>query len=275
MTDIVKYDTDSGVSIELAPKTVRDYLVSGEGKVSDQEVVMFMELCKAQKLNPFLREAYLVKYGNKPAQIVTGKETFTKRAERHEAFDGFEAGVTVATADGLIRREGSMVGGQTERLVGGWARVYRKDRAHAFFEEVALSEYSTGQSTWNKMPGTMIRKVAIVHAFREAFPETFSGLYSPEEMNNVESDSLPEAPVEPDEPMLEAEVVVLVDDATLATLRDLRAQAGVNDDTYGQQLEAVCQVSSDTDLSQEGAEMLISAYKTRIPKPLEDEDIPF
>jgi hypothetical protein len=30
----------------------------------------------------------------------------------------------------------------------------------------------------------MIRKVALVQALREAFPEDFGGLYSPEEMGN-------------------------------------------------------------------------------------------
>ncbi len=47
----------------LTADTVRNYLVSGGGNVTDQEVVMFLELCKAQKLNPFVKDAYLIKYG--------------------------------------------------------------------------------------------------------------------------------------------------------------------------------------------------------------------
>ena len=60
----------------LTADTVRNYLVSGGGNVTDQEVVMFLELCKAQKLNPFVKDAYLIKYGNQAAQIVTGKDVF-------------------------------------------------------------------------------------------------------------------------------------------------------------------------------------------------------
>ena len=41
---------------------------------------MFIELCKAQKLNPFIREAYLIKFGISPANIVVGKDVFVKRA---------------------------------------------------------------------------------------------------------------------------------------------------------------------------------------------------
>ena len=58
----------------LTADTVRNYLVSGNGNVADQEVVMFIELCKAQHLNPFIREAYLIKFGNSPANIVVGKD---------------------------------------------------------------------------------------------------------------------------------------------------------------------------------------------------------
>ena len=40
----------------------------------------------------------------------------------------------------------------------------------------------TPSGQWAKMPGTMIRKVAMVHALREAFPEDFGGMYDSSEM---------------------------------------------------------------------------------------------
>lgn len=39
---------------------------------------------------------------------------------------------------------------------------------------------------WSKKPATMIRKVALVQALREAFPKTFGGLYSAEEQGMIE-----------------------------------------------------------------------------------------
>ena len=42
----------------------------------------------------------------------------------------------------------------------------------------------------------MIRKVAIVHALREAFPEETAGMYVQEEMTDVQDIPLDETPVE-------------------------------------------------------------------------------
>lgn len=70
--------------VKLSPQIVRNYLVNGSAEtVTDQEIVMFMNLCKFQHLNPFLREAYLIKYGSQPATIVTGKSALEK--EPHDA----------------------------------------------------------------------------------------------------------------------------------------------------------------------------------------------
>lgn len=76
-----------------------------------------------------------------------------------------------------------------EELIGGWAKVYLDGYACPIFEEVALSEYAApdryGKNGWSKMPATMIRKVALCHALREAFPEDLGGLYGAEEMNQA------------------------------------------------------------------------------------------
>jgi len=74
MDSIVKFKAESGEEVTLSPDVVKRYLVSGDpSKVSDQEVMMFLKLCQYQRLNPFLNEAYLVKFGNEPAQIIVGK----------------------------------------------------------------------------------------------------------------------------------------------------------------------------------------------------------
>ena len=49
-------------------------------------------------------------------------------------------------------------------------------------------------TNWQKMPATMIRKVALVQALREAIPEEFGGLYSPEEMP-IDDSTLDSTPV--------------------------------------------------------------------------------
>lgn len=185
-TQLTEYEAN-GEKITLSPDIIKRYLVNGDAdKVSDQEVMMFLSLCKAQQLNPFIREAYLIKYGNAPASIITGKEVFTKRAYKNERFAGMQAGVVVVSRDGsrLIEREGSMVL-EGDQLVGGWAKVYVKGYVQPIYASVSMKEYSSGKSTWAKMPGVMIRKCALVAALREAFPEDFQGLYTAEEMQQA------------------------------------------------------------------------------------------
>lgn len=166
--------------IILTRGIVRSYLTRGSSGVTDAEIVQFMALCQANKLNPFVGDAYLVKYQGSPAQMITAKDAFMKRAETGPAYEGFVAGVIVLRDGKVTEEEGSFTL-PTDTLVGGWCRVYRKDRGQPFTARVALKEYTTGKSTWAQKPGTMIRKVAIAQAFREAYPVNLGGLYVPEE----------------------------------------------------------------------------------------------
>lgn len=170
---------------------IKRYLVSGGGNVSDGEVMMFMSLCRYQHLNPFLREAYLIKYGsNDPATIVTGKDVFTKRANADPRYKGKKAGIIVIKKDGAVEeREGTMVL-PNETIVGGWAKIFI-DGKEDEYQSVGFNEYAGRKkdgslnSQWAKKPATMIRKVAVVQALREAFPDRFQGLYAQEEFQNV------------------------------------------------------------------------------------------
>lgn len=189
---LAEFKTETGQT--LTADTVKNYLVSGNGTVTDQECMLFMELCKAQKLNPFIREAYLIKFGSSPANIVVGKDVFVKRAYRNPAYEGMRAGIVTVDKNGNTHeREGSLkLPGET--LIGGWCEVYVKDMKHPIKSLVSLEEYSKAQSTWKTMPMVMIRKVAIVTALREAFPEDLAGMYDASEMKSV-PDKLPEKEV--------------------------------------------------------------------------------
>lgn len=164
-------------------------------KATDAECKIFLETCKQYRLNPFTKEAYLIHYDNNseetPSTIVLGKNCYMQMAERHPAFDGFEAGIIVfdKSAGDHQKREGTIVY-DDEDLLGGWAKVYRKDRTRPSYEEVKLTEYDTGKSLWKCKKATMIRKVALVHALREAFPSTFGALYDESELNvHVDAES--------------------------------------------------------------------------------------
>lgn len=166
----------------LTQEDIKNYLCP---TASDQETYLFLQLCQARNLNPFLNEAYLIKFGNK-ATMVVGKETFTRRAEQHPQFDGFEAGIIVQSVDGIEEREGTFIL-KNETLLGGYSKVYRKDRTRPTVSKVPLAEYDSGQSLWKTKPATMIRKVALVQALRESFACELSGMYDASEMNVVEA----------------------------------------------------------------------------------------
>ncbi len=174
---------------ELTTQEIVSYLCPN---ASEKEATIFLKLCQARNLNPFLKEAYLIKYGERdPASMVVGKDAFARKAEQHPMYDGYEAGIIIKNEDGkLERREGTFML-PDEKLVGGWCKVYRKDRERPNVIEVALHEYQQRKSDgtlnkfWNEKtgkPATMIRKVAFSQCHREAFPGEFSGMYDGAEL---------------------------------------------------------------------------------------------
>lgn len=180
----VEIESMEGQRITVTFDDVRNFICK---EATIAECRIFLETCKQYHLNPFTKEAYLIHYDNKngdtASTIVLGKTCYMKMAEMHPQYDGFEAGIIVIdeAAGELIHREGSIVY-QGETLVGGWAKTYRKDRSRPFYEEVNFSEYDTKKSLWVTKPATMIRKVALVHTLREAFPATFGGLIDESEV---------------------------------------------------------------------------------------------
>lgn len=183
-SDPVEIEAMDGQRMTVTFDDVRNFICK---EATIAECRIFLETCKQYHLNPFTKEAYLIHYDNKngdtASTIVLGKTCYMKMAEAHPQYDGFEAGVIVMdeAAGELIHREGSIVY-QGETLVGGWAKTYRKDRSRSFYEEVNFSEYDTKKSLWVTKPATMIRKVALVHTLREAFPATFGGLIDESEV---------------------------------------------------------------------------------------------
>lgn len=188
---MVKYEID-GQEIKLTPSIVQEYIVGTDAKITMQEFKLFTELCKVRKLNPFLREAYLIKYKNgQPASLVVGKDAILKRAVLNSNYNGMKSGIIVQKEDGTIEeRRGLFYIPEKERIVGGWAEVYRKDWEYptycsVSFEEVAQRKNDGNlNSNWATKKATMIEKVAKVRALRETFVEDLAGMYEAEEMDN-------------------------------------------------------------------------------------------
>lgn len=147
------------------------------------ELKLFLYRCQNMGLDPLKPGMiHFVKYGSSPGTIVVGIEGFRSIAGRTGQMAGIKRGV-------LKDEKG--------KLIGAWAEVYRKDWTAPAREEVPLSEYNTGKGPWQKMPETMIKKVAEAAALRMAFPDNLGGVYERAEMDQA-AEALPE--VKPSQP---------------------------------------------------------------------------
>lgn len=175
-----------GTKVDLDIDFVKKYLVRGKSEyVSNQELVFFINTCKMQKLNPLVAgEVYLIKYQQEqPAQMVVGKDAYTKRAFLNPNYIGKQDGIVVQRGNDIVQKEGCCLY-PGEILIGGWCRIFhiRQGVERVAFREVALAEYNKNMANWKSMPATMINKVAISQCIRDAFPADYEGLYSEEEM---------------------------------------------------------------------------------------------
>ena len=172
----------AGQEVSLSYAIVRNFLTKGQGQVTDQDLTQFIAICKYNQLNPFLNEAYLVKFGEKPAQMIVSKEALFKRAEENTNYEGIQAGIILLRDGQIVEVEGTFKL-KGDELLGGWAKVYRSDRKYPIVARVNLEEYDKKQSTWNEKRTTMIAKVAKVQALREAFPTQLGAMYTDDEQN--------------------------------------------------------------------------------------------
>lgn len=206
----VVYEAD-GETITLTPSIVQNYIVGTDEKITLPEFKFFTSLCKARGLNPFLKEAYCIKYGKKPAQIVVGKDAVLKRAIKSPNYDGMESGVIVQDKETgeITERKGTFYLRDIENLVGGWAKVFRKDWQHPTYCSVAFDEVAQKKSdgslnaNWSGKGATMVEKVAKVRALRETFVEELGGMYEAEEMGvDLPNETAPQKEIiQQDEPI--------------------------------------------------------------------------
>lgn len=165
--------------VGMSPNDVLKWLAP---KAPIREAFKFLLFCKSAGLNPYLGEAQLIEMGGKWASVIT-KGGYLRRAQRHPDYDGSECGVVVQ--EQARDRTGKLLPGQRTGalidlegeivpygffLVGGWGKVYRRGISRPSYARVSYSEYYKPNSpTWKQYPGTMIVKVGLTHAIKDAF----------------------------------------------------------------------------------------------------------
>lgn len=148
----------------------------------DEWVNYYIKMCEIHGFHPLLKLAYLIRYGN--------TYTFV---------------TSISGIRGVVMKTGEF-GGRTDTLFfdkdnnsyNQWifdyppvlckVGVYRKGIELPFWGAARFNDFKKTGEFWNKMPSTMIAKVAESIALRLAFPDVLSGLYSEDEMNpNIKS----------------------------------------------------------------------------------------
>jgi len=159
---------------------------------TDDELGLFLTVCKHHKLDPFTRQIHFVKRAGK-GTIQTGIDGFRTIAERTGSYAGND--------DPVFDDEAK----PTKATVTVW-KIVNGTRC-PFTATARWSQYyPKGQGfMWDKMPHLMLGKCAEALALRKAFPEALSGLYSDDEMEQAGTKDA--KPAEAVEPPRKAEIV--------------------------------------------------------------------
>lgn len=219
---------DATEAIELSIDSVRKLFATPtkSGKLpSDRECWLFLQMCKARGLNPYLGDAYLVGYDEGSGakfNLITAHQALMKRAEASGKKTGMESGVIVQDkkTGEVTETAGDFFLEETHKLVGAWCKVYRSDYEKPVYDRVKLSTYDKGYSRWKADPAGMIVKVAEASVHRLAFPAEVGGLYVSEEMSGEHSFSDERKSTSPKR----------LSRSTLNDLSDLRSSAEPQDD---------------------------------------------
>lgn len=193
---VVEYQSRDGQLIKLSPSIIKKYLVSGNPDyVTNQELYLYMGICKSRGLNPFIRDCYLIKYSQGDnAAIVVSIDYYRKRARAQRDCRGWKVGIILINKKGEIeRREGCLLL-QGEELAGAWFEAKPEGWDVPMRKEINLAPYikrtRDGKVTafWKeeKQP-EQIAKVVESQGLRATWPDEFQGLYVDAERESMEA----------------------------------------------------------------------------------------
>src|SRR3989338_5779713 len=174
MNELTKEEIDLLVQNKIIP----------EGTPQPQ-INFFNEVCKRKKLDPFLRQIYMVE--RKELKDDVWKKSYSIQT----SLDGMRA---ISQRNKRIKsvKRGTK---KIEEELYGWCEIETKDGG-IYYDEVPFSEYVQKTRTeavthfWKQFPQTMIKKVAEESVRRMADPEDLSGLYGDTEMLQADNDIL-------------------------------------------------------------------------------------
>ena len=186
---------------EEQKQLIRDSFANG---ASDAEFAVLLEVARARRLNPLLRQIHFVqRWDSEKHRMVWASQVsidgLRALAERTGLYQGQDEPEFVDNPDGTLKL--------------CKVRVYRKDWPRPAVGVAYWNEYvqttrdkQTGKTRptamWARMPHIMLAKCGEALALRKAFPEDMAGLYTTDEMaqSQHEAPSIPSRNVVPQRP---------------------------------------------------------------------------
>lgn len=168
---------------EFTPQQKQALQALGIGAITPGDLQIFLHECQKTGLDPFLKQIYSIRRGDKTTiQVgIDGLQTIARRTvtKTGEAFG--EAPILWCGTDGVWRD----IWLSQQAPAAAKACVKRGQgtfTAVALFREFAPIYNGKLSGLWAKMPAHMIGKVAMAHALRQAFPAEMGGVYTDDEM---------------------------------------------------------------------------------------------